>query len=164
MAGFAFGADPTTTMTATELLQGKGFTIGDTFTDKSGNEWMFVLAGSAITQYDCVRVTTAFVADSITISNGAVPSVPAFATGAGIASGSYGWVLTRGSTSIRVAASCLPNVPLYTTATAGVLDDATASGTGALQVSAVAASTGTAGGATTVASITPVALAIPRFV
>ena len=45
-----------------------------------------------------------------------------------IASGSYGWVQTGGVPVVKLAASCLPNVPLYTTATAGTLDDAVVSG------------------------------------
>lgn len=44
-----------------------------------------------------------------------------------IASGSYGWIHTEGVREMKVLASAgtLPNVPLYTTGTAGVVDDAT---------------------------------------
>jgi hypothetical protein len=45
-----------------------------------------------------------------------------------ITSGDYGWVQTGSGISANLAASCQPNVPLYTTAVACVLDDAVVSG------------------------------------
>jgi hypothetical protein len=42
-----------------------------------------------------------------------------------IASAEYGWVQLGGKPRVLVAANCQPSVPLFTTATAGVLDDAT---------------------------------------
>jgi hypothetical protein len=46
-----------------------------------------------------------------------------------IASGAYGWVQIAGACqNITVLASCAPNVDLFTTATAGALDDATTTG------------------------------------
>lgn len=45
-----------------------------------------------------------------------------------IPSGYYGWAQISGAPMGNLAANCAPNVPLYTTATAGVLDDATVSG------------------------------------
>lgn len=46
-------------------------------------------------------------------------------------SGDYGWMQTSGlnSSGVAVAASCVHNVALVSTATAGVLDDATGTGT-----------------------------------
>ena len=41
----------------------------------------------------------------------------------------YGWVLVSGPAYVTLKNSCLPNVPLYTTATAGMLDDTSASQT-----------------------------------
>jgi len=37
------------------------------------------------------------------------------------------WAILSGPATVRVAVSCQPNVPLYTTDTAGVLDDASVS-------------------------------------
>lgn len=45
-----------------------------------------------------------------------------------IPSGYYGWAQISGAPKGNLAANCDDNVPLYTTATSGVLDDATVSG------------------------------------
>ncbi len=45
-----------------------------------------------------------------------------------IPSGYYGWAQISGAPIGNLAVNCAPNVPLYTTATSGVLDDATVSG------------------------------------
>jgi len=42
-----------------------------------------------------------------------------------IASAYYGWVQLGGKPRVSVLVGCQPNVPLFTTATAGSLDDAT---------------------------------------
>jgi hypothetical protein len=42
-----------------------------------------------------------------------------------IASAYYGWVQLGGKPRVNVLIGCQPNVPLFTTATAGSLDDAT---------------------------------------
>jgi hypothetical protein len=47
-----------------------------------------------------------------------------------IGTGRLGWVMLNGKPKINLAANCAPFVNLYTTATAGVLDDATVSGSG----------------------------------
>lgn len=49
-----------------------------------------------------------------------------------IATGYCGWVQLSGRPKVNLAANCAPFVNLYTTATAGVLDDATVSGSGGL--------------------------------
>ena len=41
----------------------------------------------------------------------------------------YGWVLVQGPAYVTLKNSCLPNLPLYTTASAGMLDDTSASQT-----------------------------------
>lgn len=55
---------------------------------------------------------------------------------ASISSGNYGWFYTEGRRDcvVKVAAACQPNVPLYTTATAGVVDDATVSTAGLMNI------------------------------
>ncbi len=47
-----------------------------------------------------------------------------------IGTGRVGWVQIGGTPKVNLAANCAPFVNLYTTATAGVLDDATVSGSG----------------------------------
>jgi len=44
-----------------------------------------------------------------------------------IASSYYGWVALNGVVKVNLLVSCQPKVPLYTTSTAGSLDDTTVS-------------------------------------
>ncbi len=98
---------------------------------------MFARAESTITQYDCVVFST--YADSasataipracpITTTNVAALGWPmvGFAQVA-IASAYYGWIHLGGTPRVNLLVSCNPKVPLYTTATAGSLDDTTVS-------------------------------------
>lgn len=106
--------------------EGKGFALGDRMTDYAGNEWVYVEAGGVITTKDTVHISGAFVANPITL---ALSTTAGFVGHAQFAftTAERGWVMARGKPVIRVALNCLPGVPLYTTDTAGVLDDATAS-------------------------------------
>ena len=65
----------------------------------------------------------------LTTTNSANSKAVGFAQ-VSIASAYYGWVQLGGKVNVNLAANCAPNVPLYTTATAGVLDDAVVSGCG----------------------------------
>ena len=91
-------------------------------------EFEYVNASAAISQYDAVMITDSKTASQLTTTNaGAIPGAVGVAQVA-IASGSYGWVLRRGGIKggglkLNVLASCLKNVKLYTTATAGAIDD-----------------------------------------
>ena len=69
-----------------------------------------------------------------------------------IPSGYYGWLQISGTPIGNLAANCDDQAPLYTTATAGVLDDATVSG--GLVAGAV--------GQTTISSATAVTLLVAR--
>lgn len=113
---------------------GKGFRLGSRSQDASGNEYMFVKAAATIAQYACVHISAGgggaggavYLANEITAAFAILPGNIGFAQLA-LAADEYGWVLTRGAGRVKVAASCVEDVPLYTTDTAGVLDDATAS-------------------------------------
>lgn len=99
--------------------------------------WMLVKATSTIAQYDAVAILSTVSASAtgevsigavpITTTNMAAANHVGFAQTA-ITSAQYGWVALSGN-GLRV--NCLiaaqPAVPLFTTATAGSLDDATAS-------------------------------------
>jgi hypothetical protein len=63
----------------------------------------------------------------LTTTNSAGSKAVGFAQ-VSIASAYYGWVQLGGKPRVSVAAACEPSVPLFTTATAGVLDDATVTG------------------------------------
>lgn len=120
------GTDPSNTFTSTTLKQGKAFGLGDRYIDASGNEFVFVLASGVITVYDTVWINSAYTAAAITPALAVTPGAVGFAQTA-FADGEYGFVMTRGVPTIRVGASCNANVPLYTSDTAGVLDDSTLS-------------------------------------
>lgn len=115
--------------TSTPEIPGLPFQVGTRVTGEDGSEYLFVLADATITQYQIVGANqddwgasplTKAIADS-----GAEPAVAHVA----IASGSYGWVQTRGQQSVTLKNGCLPSVPLYTSASAGMLDDTSASQT-----------------------------------
>lgn len=104
-----------------------------------GTEFIYVLAGAAVTQYDAVGVDEDFSATALTKAAADDGHQIGFAQVA-FASGDYGWVAKKGANiSVRLAASCAADVPLYTTSTAGVLDDAASSQTKIDGVVAVAA-------------------------
>ena len=56
MPGTLIGVDTSLTLTSGELTQGKGFGLGDRFTDHDGNDWIYVIAGGAIPQYQVITV------------------------------------------------------------------------------------------------------------
>lgn len=96
-----------------------------------GSVAMFVQATSTIAQYNfCIIINTS---SAIGASIGCVPVTTTNAATSqrlcvaqtAITSGDYGWVMLSGN-NLRgmCAVACEPAVPLYTTATAGVLDDA----------------------------------------
>jgi hypothetical protein len=63
----------------------------------------------------------------LTTTNSANSKAVGFAQ-VSIASAYYGWVQLGGKPRVSVLVGCQPNVPLFTTATAGSLDDATVTG------------------------------------
>lgn len=142
------GADFDATMTAAErTASGKGFTVGDRVTSYDGKEYVYVVAGSAITANFFCKFSEAYSADMLSTSNdayGGLVGVPE----ATIASGSYGWLQVKGPATVQVSASCAANARLNTTATAGQLDDDATTGAfpvaGVVLTSARAASAGTA--------------------
>ena len=104
------GVNPAETLTATQLAtEGKGFGPGDRHTDHNGFEWIFVLAGAAIPQNQVVTVLSS--ATALNFSSAAVigttqaPLCYGVSASASIASGSYGWIMTRGRAAVRVIAS-----------------------------------------------------------
>ena len=115
--------------TSASLKQGGvGYSLGARHTDHSGNTWVYILASLSIAQYDTIAVKSNYHALPLTDAASKLPIELGFAQSAFADKGdSYGWVMTSGRPTVRVAIDCEPNVPLYITATAGVLDDATLS-------------------------------------
>jgi len=86
------------------------FALGTTVNLSDGGQAVYVRAASTVATY--------------TTTNSAGSKAVGFAQ-VSIASAYYGWVQLGGKPRVLVAANCQPSVPLFTTATAGVLDDAT---------------------------------------
>ena len=117
-----------TSATDSALTDGTTFGVLNRHQDHVGNSWVYVKASAAFTAGDCVAIRDTGRATplTLTIAKTALRRV-GFAQVA-TAVDSYAWVQEFGAvTSIRVAVDCEPKVALYPTATAGVLDDATAS-------------------------------------
>ncbi len=109
------------------ITEGANRGLGETAMTNNGGMAMYVKCSTtAITQYDCVHINDTFRAQPITSALALTGGKAGFAQVA-FATSDFGWVLLTGKPRVRVAASTLPNVPLYTSDTAGVLDDATAS-------------------------------------
>lgn len=91
-----------------------------------GGQAMYVKATSEISTYACVLIGASSQAQMSTTALAVATKRVGFAQ-ASIASAFYGWVQLGGTPMVNLAANCAPNVPLFTTATSGVLDDATVS-------------------------------------
>ena len=100
--------------------------LGTRATSGTG-EYVLIQAQGAITQYDLCAIVAGYEADPLNTtgaagkSNACIPQVA-------IADNHYGWGLVTGKGKVRAAASCAANVALYTTGTAGVVDDTSTSG------------------------------------
>src|SRR5690349_1677163 len=103
------------------------FAPGTTVMGDDGSMLVYVSATSTISQYNAVVIDNLGGAVPVTTTNSATSKRIAVAQ-TSIASSYFGWVQVGGKGLVTLAANCAPNVPLYTTATGGVLDDAVVSG------------------------------------
>lgn len=113
-------------------------TPGTQVNTSNNGRYIFARAESDISQFDCVIFSTYGDSASLTPVIRAVPITTTNAAALGysmvgfaqtsIASANWGWIALNG-TNLRVNCliACNPKVPLYTTATAGKLDDTTVS-------------------------------------
>ena len=92
-------------------------------------EYVYVLAGSAITQYQFVGIDEDFNAYPLTkamADDGWIIGVAQTA----LTAASYGWIAIRGANLTgNVSGSCAADVTVYTTGTAGQIDDTSTSQT-----------------------------------
>ncbi len=134
-------------LTATYASTSAGSTIllpanpGDVVGTTRNGRYMFARADSTVSQYDCVifnvvsdsaSLTPIIRAMPITTTNAAAGGVGGPGAGVGFAqvavtSAYYGWFCINGQPRVNLLIGCNPRVPLYTTATAGSLDDTTVS-------------------------------------
>ena len=114
-----------TTFTSTDAK----FGLGDLYTDSSGNIWVYVKASAAISQYDVVTYdeTYSTTVAPVSTSNDARGDKLGVAPVA-FAQNEYGFLQISGPCTMNVKASCVANVRLNTTATAGSPDDDGGSG------------------------------------
>lgn len=105
--------------------------LGTKYRDRAGTEWVYVQADTnAKTQYAVYIVTPAYslttAVDHSTL-NGKVFSLgcPQVA----FAASAYGWVAVEGPLTVKFSGAVSADVPLYTSSTAGSLDDASSSQT-----------------------------------
>lgn len=117
----------TATNTTPVLGGGKGFTVGARASDYNGKEYVFCQVNSAVAAYDVVHIPSdTFIAAGLTTALSAASEGIGVAQYA-LASGEYGWIQIYGACKVKCLGSCAKSVTLYSTTTAGSLDDATAS-------------------------------------
>ena len=138
--GVNLGATPSTT---------SEFTLGASHTGTDGTKWLYVKSAGAISQYDYVTVDEDMVATQGAKAGVDDGHIVAFAQVAFSAADEYGWVALAGTgISTNVLGSCAADVALYTSGTAGALDDSSTSQTkidGVVLVTANASSTAQSG-------------------
>lgn len=113
--------------TATHTTQKHG--LGAKVPATDGREYTYVLAGAAIAATDAVVFSAGWSAIKTPATADAIFHGVAHVA---IASGSYGWVVTRGIVSCKAAATVVAGAAAVTIATAGTLDDTAASAANAL--------------------------------
>lgn len=101
----------------------QSFPLGQRSLGSDGTEYVYVQASGAITQYYACGVDEDYQCAMLSNTTAAGAPQPAFAQVA-FDDDDYGWVPVRGSNiSVKTRASCAADVLLYTTASAGRLDD-----------------------------------------
>jgi len=102
------------------------FAKGTQVVGTDGSLFEYVNTLSAVAAYNAVCIDDAGDASNLTTTNAAFYKKIGVAQ-ISIAVSCYGWVQRSGKLQVNVAANCNDFVALFTTATAGVLDDATVS-------------------------------------
>lgn len=101
------------------------FPVGTLVNLADGGQAMYVKAStSALSTFAAVSIDASGIATMLTTTN--APNSPriGFAQ-TSVATSAFGWVQLGGRVLVNLAAQCDDAVPLFSTATAGVLDDAT---------------------------------------
>lgn len=129
--------------------------VGSRVNLSDGGVAVFCQAVSEISQYAAVAIGVGWTATNLTTTAITAAAGVSFQIGwaqTSIASANYFWAQLSGRPKCMLAANCAPGVRLFTTATAGVLDDAVVS---IGEVMGVAAKT-TISNATAITLIVPV--------
>lgn len=108
-------------------------TPGTIVQTSDGGQAIYVKSSiSAISTFAAVVINEQYDATMLTTGNARSSGNQIGFAQTSIATGYYGWVQLSGRPKVNLAANCAPFVQLYTTATAGVVDDTTVSGSGGL--------------------------------
>lgn len=128
-------------LTATYVSAGAApFALGTTVDLNDGGRAMLVeSSASACSTFAAVVIGESYVATMLTTGVARSGGNQVAFAQTSIATGYCGWVQFGGRPKVNLAANCAPFVQLYTTGTAGVLDDATVSGSGGMVMGVFAA-------------------------
>lgn len=141
----------------TEVSTTSGNVLGNVAETPDGKRYIYAKASSACAQYDVVAIDESFLAVPITKTLADAGNRVGVA-GVAFAANEFGWFQIRGICTINVLASCAADVALYTSATAGSLDDTTTSQTKINGIVLTTARGGTNGSALGIATIEPFAV------
>lgn len=119
--GALAGVNLTETSTTAKFAPGTKVDLSD------GGTALYVQALSEISTYAAVSLFSDNTAQMLTTTTAGTSKKVGFADAVSIASAYYGWVRLSGRPIVNLAANCDDQVILFTTATGGVLDDATVS-------------------------------------
>ncbi len=112
---------------ANRIAQGTGFRLGQRIQTHDGKEYIYAKNASSNAAYRVVTVDAAnFAIVGLTTTTAATAEIVGVLPQA-IASDEYGWVQIYGRTKVQVLGLAAKSINLWSTATAGSLDDATAS-------------------------------------
>ncbi len=124
------------------------FSLGTEMLGTGNSNWVYGQAASAISQYRAVCIDQNGQAKNLTKTLVDAGNTVAIAQAA-FASGEYGWFCRQGfdlsaNIKVRVLASCAAGASLYTSATAGALDDSSTSQTEIIGIVIVTAASSSA--------------------
>ncbi len=125
------GIDPTRVTPSPEFALGVRGAVEDQTTGSGIKEYIYVsfVASTARAIGDAVLISSAGAAVGATSTNAAAGQAAGrkvgvvVATVASVAATQYGWVQVYGVGAVAALTLCVQNTPLYTTGTAGALDD-----------------------------------------
>lgn len=101
--------------------------VGTRVRTNDGGEAIYIQAASEISTYACAVILegyTALMSTTARVTEATGENLQLGFAQTSIASAYYGWLQTAGRPLANLAANCADRVALFTTATAGVLDDA----------------------------------------
>ncbi len=100
--------------------------LGDSVETHDNKRFMFISASTSVTSFQVVAINSAFVVQPATSALASAGSRLGVAQNA-ISAGSWGWVQTRGNLTVNALSTCSSAVALYTSGTAGSVDDTSTS-------------------------------------